>query len=230
MSSQSYRARKNKRLPSDDFYFPPLLLVGLSFTHKIQAGRREIWGANEFFETAFFLAGSFLPLMREKSFLTLGLKGQKAFACSTIERLKFYSQLLSSSRVVGGTQGIPRIAQYICVMSSNRCSPRQITVAPGSPSLLRPRKPPSVIAIKRTNSRSFGGWTGGSCRVAYIIRACHCASSKYTVQGKSGTSRPNLVKCAIRQATTRSIARQASMRSALPNCRSSIWQPLLSTR
>jgi hypothetical protein len=49
-------------------------------------------------------------------------------------------------------------------------------------------------------------------------------------KGTSGTSRPSLAKWKMRQATTRSRARQVSMRSAVPNCRSSILHPLLRVR
>ena len=44
----------------------------------------------------------------------------------------------------------------VAAISCKRCQPRQITVMPGSPSPLRPRKPPS-LAIQRTACRTVGG-------------------------------------------------------------------------
>lgn len=46
------------------------------------------------------------------------------------------------------------------VISLKRWSPRQITVGPGWPSCLRPRKPPS-LAIMRVASIEVGGSGGG---------------------------------------------------------------------
>ena len=54
-----------------------------------------------------------------------------------------------------------RMIRYIVVRSRNRRNPRHNTVTPGSPSRLRPRKPPNC-AIQRTACRSAGrrgaGW------------------------------------------------------------------------
>lgn len=47
----------------------------------------------------------------------------------------------------------------VSAISCNLCQPRQITVMPGSPSRLRPRKPPNW-AIQRTVCRTVGGADG----------------------------------------------------------------------
>ncbi len=52
---------------------------------------------------------------------------------------------------------------YMIAMSPSLPNPRQMVVAPGSPSLLRPRKPPS-LAINRTASRRPMGLSGGGLR------------------------------------------------------------------
>ena len=49
----------------------------------------------------------------------------------------------------------------VAAISCKRCQPRQITVMPGSPSPLRPRKPPS-LAIQRTACRTVGGDSGNA--------------------------------------------------------------------
>src|SRR2546425_13247186 len=106
------------------------------------------------------------------------------------------SQLLLSSRSVGDIQSLLSITTtHIPVISSSRCNPRQIVSVPGSPSDLRPKNPPNPIAIIRVASRKVGGFCGGrGSLVTKATKAFHWASSKYTVQGTSGTSRPRLVK------------------------------------
>jgi hypothetical protein len=49
----------------------------------------------------------------------------------------------------------------MAVMTSRYCEPSHKLFVPGSPSPLRPRKPPSVATI-RMASRSEGGWAGFS--------------------------------------------------------------------
>ena len=67
-----------------------------------------------------------------------------------------------------------------------------MTVVPGSPSHLRPKKPPSD-AIIRTASRNAGGSAGGRSPLTYAYRARHSSSLRNTSQGSSGVSRPCFV-------------------------------------
>src|SRR5919109_266533 len=95
---------------------------------------------------------------------------------------------------VGGSHRWPDITKYIAAKSSKRCRPNHVVCVPGSPSLLRPRNPPSEATI-RTASRRLGGCAGGwGFWFKYATRAFHSWSSKYTVQGTSGVSRPSLVR------------------------------------
>src|ERR1051325_8497910 len=82
---------------------------------------------------------------------------------------------------------------YVTLISSRRCCPSQMDLVPGSPSHLRPRKPPRLATI-RTYSRAVGGVpsTIGLWRIK-LASAFHSSSSQKTVHGTSGTSRPSLV-------------------------------------
>jgi hypothetical protein len=66
----------------------------------------------------------------------------------------------------------------VAAISCNRLSPRQIVLTPGSPSLFRPKKPPSK-AIIRTASRKDGGVFGGSGVWEIVAHNdCHSCVSK----------------------------------------------------
>ena len=67
-----------------------------------------------------------------------------------------YSRLLDTR---GAGLARLRITKYIAAKSSNRCKPSHKVCVPGSPSALRPRKPPK-LATMRTASRKLGGSLG----------------------------------------------------------------------
>src|SRR4030067_1149708 len=52
------------------------------------------------------------------------------------------------------------ITFHMAVISSSRCNPSQSDFVPGSPSDLRPRKPPR-LATMRIASRNVGAFSGG---------------------------------------------------------------------
>ena len=94
------------------------------------------------------------------------------------------------------------MTRHIAAMSSSRWIPSHKVCVPGSPSPLRPRKPPRP-ATPRIASRRVGGILGAiRFLVVNTISAFHSSSSKYTVQGASGTSRPSLVRCGIEKIKT----------------------------
>src|SRR3972149_9981112 len=98
----------------------------------------------------------------------------------------------------------------MAVISSSLCIPSQSVFVPGSPSPLRPKKPPKLATI-RTASLKLGGFDGAiGLLVLYATNAFHSASSKNPVHGTSGTALQSLVKQHIRLATTIAIARHAS--------------------
>jgi Cu(I)/Ag(I) efflux system membrane protein CusA/SilA len=84
--------------------------------------------------------------------------------------------------------------RYMWVRSSRRCRPSQRVWVPGSPSHLRPRKPPREASM-RVAWRRLGGFSGSSgVGLTRSHSAFHSSSSKKTVQGSSGVSRPSLVR------------------------------------
>ncbi len=94
-------------------------------------------------------------------------------------------------------------------MSHSRRQPRQSVLGPGSPSPLRPRKPPS-LAIMRTAARIVGGCAGSGPRGwAAACSTRHSTSFRIVVQDASGFSRARSVMYKSRQATmeNRGIAR-----------------------
>jgi len=59
---------------------------------------------------------------------------------------------------------------------------------------LRPSQPPNVATINLATHRLGGSGGGAAHWVVKATSAFHSCSSKYTVQGTAGVSRPNLVK------------------------------------
>src|SRR5207245_2215453 len=91
--------------------------------------------------------------------------------------------------------------------SLRRWSPRQSVIGPGSPSLLRARKPPNCAA-HRTKSRTEGGFPGGRLwpKVTHHS-ACHSGLLNQSLAGALGVSRAALHTDNNRQATTKSTAK-----------------------
>ena len=98
-----------------------------------------------------------------------------------------------------------------------------MVMVPGSPSHLRPRKPPNLATI-RVASRSEGGVSGGDSLWTTAWRTFHSSLVRTASRGRLGVSRPSFVSSWIRKATTMSMAWQFLMLSASSSCRSSTRQ------
>src|SRR3989304_7094110 len=84
--------------------------------------------------------------------------------------------------------------------STIRCRPTHMVLGPGGPSHLRFKYPPRLATIIVKSLRE-GGVSGGTSFLAIIYTDFHSSSSKRTVQGKSGHSRPSMVTNKTRHAT-----------------------------
>lgn len=114
-------------------------------------------------------------------------------------------------------------------MSSNRRSPRKIALAPGSPSPVRPRKPPN-LAIQRT-ARPRQGRARGGVGVRRIVQhnARQSCGANATVQGATGRVRAAYVSHGTRHAAVEYVATVRSSRSTVCNWSCSTRPPNLST-
>src|SRR6266852_6924120 len=111
---------------------------------------------------------------------------------------------------------------HISDKSLRRWSPRQSVIGPGSPSLLRARKPPNCPA-HRTNSRTEGDFPGGRLwpKVTHHS-ACHSGLLNQSLAGALGVSGAALHTDNNRQATTKSTAKTRCSRRAVVSWRCSI--------